>query len=505
MKTVTLFLSAFIISLNLISQNGANYLSVESGDIKDAKGILKSVEQAYLLPSGKIDIIVVSNGNCLIYQKNPIDKSEKNTKVLTSFSNSKVFFLSCFLSESQLYFLFATNDKKEKKKSLWLIRYNGETLEQVSGPKCLYQSEFYEPNAMLNQMGGQINSGLSALNSGLTGYYIMQNEENDCFVILEFVDLKENSDFTTMVHLMDVDMEETASYKTFCSTNTTPMTNGNDVVLIDSYEDINRFNIMFANPKTPEPKEINFENNNFKFICCKSISNDERIFLTGFYTDMENKLKGVYSSKIDVQLGIALGFDFYELDKEFINETIVTSSRKIDMEFAKIKINSSTIEMPDGGFCMIGQIIYEQNDYISNIEYYNSDLFVIRSNNIGEIMWVRKLPRYLHSYCFGRYAGIIAFENNGDVFVVYNDDERNLTSVNNNVYETSLRSKYAITTIARISPDGEVNRNVLFRYSDLGAVTDPVQSMVSESGKFLIFHYSELKAVKYSVVTLNEL
>lgn len=89
-----------------------------------------------------------------------------------------------------------------------------------------------------------------------------------------------------------------------------------------------------------------------------------------------------------------------------------------------------------------------------------------------------------------------------DMYFIYNDHLNNLIPGNKKIFPAPFVSKNAITTIAHVNANGDLERNILLKYSDTKKVAVPMQSFIISDNELLLFLQKGKKRIN-TVVTID--
>ena len=199
------------------------------------------------------------------------------------------------------------------------------------------------------------------------------------------------------------------------------------------------------------------------------ISEKDEIVVSGFYSnDTFNSIAGSFylrlsSSDLSVQAS-----SLHPLSQASVTKIIGEKKTLKGKEVPKMELRNIVVNA-NGGSSIIGEQFWfrERNEYNTTGGYFTTkvfyymDLVVIKYGPNGELKWDKVIQKRQESANDqGFYSSIALAQKDEDLFIVFNDDEKNLSLINN-PDNNSLRNFSATKSdpsYVRIDKDGNVKR-----------------------------------------------
>jgi hypothetical protein len=207
---------------------------------------------------------------------------------------------------------------------------------------------------------------------------------------------------------------------------------------------------------------------------------DEDLICGGFYSNESSfsidgsfflRLNGL-THEIESQNFSPFSFEFitaYMTDKE-VKKAHKQKSKGNDLEMFSYDLRNTVLK-DDGGAVLIAEQYQEYHgsytdgngNMQSYIKYIYGDIIAISMNPDGTIDWTVKVPKLQESRNDGGYYSSFASVVMDDkIFLVFNDNPRNLNIKTGKEIETYLWTKESIVALVTINYAGEVEREALF-------------------------------------------
>lgn len=216
-------------------------------------------------------------------------------------------------------------------------------------------------------------------------------------------------------------------------------------------------------------------------------ANDE-IVGTGFYSErsLVNSYKGFLYLRINPESKEVVASNLTPFSKELLTELIGERRAEKGKEMPPYIIRHS-IPLKTGGMAVVAEhFVYTQSqDANGNTTeswlYGNAVVMFIDKEGVMKTASVIKKKQYCTAKNGGAtllqqlgvgiypgvnelpYYGIGVLENEGNIYVIYNENPKNAERIKMDKNPKSVRQRTSITQLVMFTPDGEVNSSVLFK------------------------------------------
>lgn len=245
------------------------------------------------------------------------------------------------------------------------------------------------------------------------------------------------------------------------------------------------------------------------------------ISCTGFYSEKNSiNLKGVFTLVIDKKSGSVKSTSTQDFSVDFITEYM--SERKAnkvekkaekgkDVGLARYQF-SENIPTPDGGFYTLAEqtwvdvvTTYSQNGGTTTTYIYHyNNVVVIRVNNQMKIEWMTQVPKMQASANDGGYfSSYFAIPLNGKLYLLHNDNMRNINVVKGEKLRSALKPLSESTVfLTEIDEKGNRKVSAVFNAKEVGQICVP-KSTTKISDNSFVMYFRKGKKVRLARLTLK--
>lgn len=241
------------------------------------------------------------------------------------------------------------------------------------------------------------------------------------------------------------------------------------------------YRIISYNPKDKRIKDYEIELNNNNRIVSLGYNVDVKgdINICGLYGDDDSRGSaiGIFFTKIDHQSRKTDRVSMKPFEKEWIRDylNLFMSDKKADKQTDKGEgIRNLSIDhfinRMDGGLVVVGEIynVYtvcytDSKGYTRcSTHYIYGTIFVINVDKGGDVDWFATIPKMQHTVNDGGFYSSYAMLNSEDaMYFIFNDNIKNYNpkKKDNKIFNMAGPKKSG-TTIAKVSPDGKVSKEL---------------------------------------------
>jgi len=204
------------------------------------------------------------------------------------------------------------------------------------------------------------------------------------------------------------------------------------------------------------------------------ISEKDEIVVSGFYSnDRFNSIAGSFYLRLNGSDLSVQASALNPLSQDSFTQLIGEKKANKGKEVPKMELRNIVVT-ENGGSAIIGEQFWirERSDYTTNGGFFTRQVFyfmnlvVIKYDPTGTLKWDKVIPKRQESINDRGVYSSIALANKGDdLFIVFNDDEKNLEIINDS-FNNNLRNFNVLKSdpsYVRIDSDGNVKRESPFK------------------------------------------
>lgn len=495
-------------------------------------------------------IYVLKSGMILEhYDKNLSLKKREDLAI--KYNDKYTWFENVALFNDQIFIFCSFRDKKLKKRYLFYQVFDTKTFKKIGELKKL--TEFtYKKKRWDGTFDIEISDGGSKLmvyynlprikgDAEKLGFQMYNSEFNkiwesefelpyidDDFVIKDyFVDDKGNA-YLTGLHYESIVKN---------SKNKRKRTGKANYRIIQLYEDGNK----------TKDFSIDLPNRSVSEIKLKVAENGDLVG-AGFYDDTEmdgynSSINGCFYILVDGETKKIKKSTFKEFDWDTYLKTLserqvkkaVKKKEKKEKKGKDVEANlysfylDDLIIKKDGGVIMVAEqyrywttrtssTTNGVTTYRTNHHYLYGDLFAVDYNQEGDINWSVVIPKLQKTTNDSGYrSSYITSYVNGKLYLVYNDNIKNIYDVNNHfrgnwidsdeirilkLKNMSFKKKTAIVAIATIDADGRHKKEILYQNLTTKSISIPMSSETMDDGSIILLNHLS-KGKKYKIAAIK--
>jgi hypothetical protein len=232
----------------------------------------------------------------------------------------------------------------------------------------------------------------------------------------------------------------------------------------------------------------------------KSAPNGNMI-ISGFYSDYKyNTMKGVFFLELDTATKTFIHSQTTDFTEAFLSEFMSKRKAEKGRELMHFEVRELYFK-ENGEIQFLAEYYeyfitynYDQNGLITSTteHFMYRDVIVANLSETGSVNWWVKIPKLQHATnAFGAYAGMNYTFLNNKIYLIYNEHQKNTTSIKPEVLRNIHRKK-SWTVLVTIDDKGNVIKTPLFASRDRKTLLKPQyavrtsekeQVMVSGIGK----------------------
>ena len=255
--------------------------------------------------------------------------------------------------------------------------------------------------------------------------------------------------------------------------------------------------VLFKFPKDSEAMQEYSIRLDDKFITDMNISidNNGNIAAAGFYSNTPSfDIMGTYYLLVDGRTKQVTKSSTKSFDLDFLTEGLSEKqTEKVERKSEKgkqIELLDMALRkltpLPGGGWLLVGEqykvVVVTRTSTASTgitttsstTHYYYNDIIVVRISNKGDIDWAHKVPKRQHTVEDGGfYSSFIQSEVDDKVFIVYNDNPKNLTEDDPGKYWNFSPGKESVVMLVQFDAQGNMTKDMLFSSDDSEVIIRP--------------------------------
>ncbi len=238
------------------------------------------------------------------------------------------------------------------------------------------------------------------------------------------------------------------------------------------------------------------------------------IACAGFYSDQvsilrKNSIAGAFYITVDPESDFVKLENFKAFEKEFLSNFMSTGAAETGKEIKNIDLHNLHF-LEDGSAILLAEektetqaaismtsisYSYGYNYYtqttttmtVSWTNYEFDNIVALKINPEGIIEWIDLIPKKQHTSADrGRYSSFAAFYIKNRIYLIYNDNPKNLTAAPGEVYRFRKKSKESVVVCAQIDYNGNITRKALFCSGEAKTITCPLSTHQVSEKRFKI-------------------
>ncbi|MFC2112622.1 hypothetical protein ACFLTA_05075 [Bacteroidota bacterium] len=257
---------------------------------------------------------------------------------------------------------------------------------------------------------------------------------------------------------------------------------------------------------------------------------DGDIACAGFYSDQysvikTNTIAGAFYVTVDPGSDLVKLENYKAFDQEFLSNFMKMEDAEGGKEIKNINLhnlhfleNGSAILLAEettqreGGVSMTyitysyGHDYYTQTTTTMTVtwtNYIHDNIIALRVNPEGMIEWVDLIPKKQHTSADGGRFSSFATGFIGDkIYLIYNDNPKNLTAAPGEVYRFRKKSKESVVVCAEIDYQGNITRKALFSAREAETLACPKSCEQISENKLMMYGIKG-KKYKWGILTFE--
>jgi hypothetical protein len=224
------------------------------------------------------------------------------------------------------------------------------------------------------------------------------------------------------------------------------------------------------------------------------------VICSGFYNDQDNEvLKGLFYFEID-NSGAVVRKNNKDFPQEFVEEFKKNKGTKKDKKnnddddlgLAKSFRIDNIHARPDGGAYLISEfyqlVITTSSKGYTTYHYYSNDIIVVNIGVDGTIDWFHRIPKRQHEINQYKYSSYLSMVSNGKLFVLFNDNPRNL-EIDDDEKSAGVVGSFKKTNcmLHIIDVTGKAVKQELFKNDEIETTLCPRYSRVIDENTIILY------------------
>jgi hypothetical protein len=103
------------------------------------------------------------------------------------------------------------------------------------------------------------------------------------------------------------------------------------------------------------------------------------------------------------------------------------------------------------------------------------------------IDWFYRIPKRQTEVNINKYASYISTMYNDDLYVIFNDNPKNMDNDDDEKSDNTVRFKKSVCALEKISKDKTVSKKELFKNEDVEKILCPFKSRVLNSNTIILY------------------
>ena len=254
------------------------------------------------------------------------------------------------------------------------------------------------------------------------------------------------------------------------------------------------------------------------------------IACAGFYSDQfsvvkKNTIAGAFYVTVDPESDLVKLENYKAFEKDFLENFMNSEAAERGREIKNVDLRSFHF-LEDGSAILLAEEMTETQAAVSmtsisysygpgyytqttttmtvswtNYEFDN--IIALRINQDGIIEWIDLILKKQHTSADrGRFSSFATIYIGDKIYLIYNDNPKNLTAASGEVYRFRKKSKETVVVCAQIDHDGNITRKALFSSGDAETITCPKSTHQLSEKSFEILGIKRNK-YKWGVLTFN--
>lgn len=515
---IFVLLIAILLACSSQAQTDCNYAHITQGPIvRDTK--TQGFYESYKLPNDQIlTIRFVKNGfriRSIVFQV--LDAKLNIVKSLITPLKDKIHNLDfeyATMLGNELAVLKSETDKEAQIYSLYIETYNPETLQPITSLQKITDIPY--DNKLFQQADFFIKESEDRNYLMIYSLYPTERNENEKIKIT-VIDKELNQIWTKDLTLEYLD-KDVRVYSFLIDNNgnaylmLTIRNRGEDITADERWQ----YRILSFRDKgqTQNDYFLKLPEGYISDFIMKPFD-DKTLMVAGIYgAEKASVVSGSFFMKINAADGqiefvntskFSIDFLVENLTERQTKNTIKKLERGKDVGMYDYEMRDLVMRS-DGGLILIAeQYQFYVTSYMSRgpngtmtttyiYHYVYNNIIVVNIEPDGTISWNVKIPKFQHSTDDGGYASsYLLMIDDENLYFIYNDVIDNLAPNTKKFYNFLLKGKAAVTTIARIGPDGSLDRTILSRFTERKMIPIPRYSLQISNNQAYIILWNKKK------------
>lgn len=263
--------------------------------------------------------------------------------------------------------------------------------------------------------------------------------------------------------------------------------------------------------------DLHLSTKNIRSLGVVASANSNNFQLTGNYGDGElASLSGVYYGEVNTQ-GEVIHLDKNDYSNEFIesffNSSISKNSSDEDKSLKNVFELRKILTRADGGLyavyeCYLYFVEYKPGTTsIVNNTWYFKEIIVTSISAEGKILWNLRIPKEQSSFLNNIYMSIVPFIDGNQLGIIYNENPMNISKDFSEKF-TGVGFNNSVAILRKISPDGKVETQELFKNRDMSIILQPGKCVQTFSGNVVLyggkFGVYSVKDARLGIIHINK-
>lgn len=248
-----------------------------------------------------------------------------------------------------------------------------------------------------------------------------------------------------------------------------------------------------------------------------------KLIITGFYSEKHSYVAaGIFYGRYDAASGEFESLNTKKFSIDFItnnfSEKAAAKTEKRASKGKEVGLTNYTVDhvirRDDGGAAIIAEMYYSyavtttssNGTTKTTYHYIYGNIAVINVNPDGTIDWNVKIPKYQHTVDDGgNLSSYMYFISNDGIYFVYNDNLSNLIQKEGKIYNVAFKGKKAVLTVAKVNPDGKIERFYLGKYIENKMIAIPAKgTQINPEAAYMQFFVPKGRKYKDAILTFEK-
>lgn len=225
------------------------------------------------------------------------------------------------------------------------------------------------------------------------------------------------------------------------------------------------------------------------------LNNENNLICSGFCSKNNSEdVSGVFYMTIDSKTSKVLHSSLKEFDMNTLGQFMSERKARKSKELRNYQLRQ-LIPREDGGSVLIGEqywmevvTTYTKNGTYTTYYYHYNDVLAVGITQKGEIDWVTRIPkRQLSVNDGGYYSSIATCVYKDKVFIVFNDNKKNIDRLDPDKIKTMHNLKKSVAMMVSIDSKGRYEKIPLFNNKEKKTILKPKLNLQISDNELVLY------------------